>query len=44
MASNLRRMMPGASQTTVALPTSTVSTASMETLVADATAKWTFME
>jgi hypothetical protein len=44
MASSLRRITPGASQTTAALPKSTVSTALMETLVADVAAKWTFME
>jgi hypothetical protein len=44
MASSLRKITPGSSQTTVALPASTVSTALMETPVAYAVAKWTFMQ
>jgi hypothetical protein len=44
MASSLRKITPGSSQTTVALPASTVSTALMEPPVAYAVAKWTFMQ
>ena len=44
MASSLRKITPGVSQATGALATSTVPTASIETLVAYAAEKWIFME